>query len=116
MIYTFLLLYLAFQSFATVSPAPPEKPDDLSLRLNKRVTNYNLGVFNLPGALVRVSNDFQIPMGIVWLNSPAERAELPFAWKDASVKGNIESIENTQHGYRVHVSAGVVHGQPSITD
>jgi len=80
------------------------------------VTNYNLGVFNLPGALVRVSNDFQIPMGIVWLNSPAERAELPFAWKDASVKGIIESIANTQPGYRVHVSGGVVHVQPSIPD
>ena len=87
-------------------------PNNLSLKLSKRVTNYNLGVFNLVEALIRVSNDFQIPMGIVWVNTPAARAELPFAWKGATVQEIIEGIAQTQLGYQVQIKNGVVHVSP----
>ena len=109
----FVLLLLVFQSSWMVSLASGSPlPDDLTVKLSKHVTNYNLGVFNFLEALIRVSNDFQIPMGIVWVNSPAERAELPFAWKDATVQEIIEGIAKTQPGYRVQVKNGVVHISP----
>jgi len=107
------LLLLAFQSSWMVPVASGSAaPDDLSVKLSKHVTNYNLGVFNFLEALIRVSNDFQVPMGIVWVNSPAERAELPFAWKGATVQEIIESIAQTQPGYRVQIRNGVVHVSP----
>src|SRR5712692_6379653 len=107
------LLLVAFQSswMVPVGSGSP-LPDDLTVKLSKHVTNYNLGVFNFLEALIRVSNDFQIPMGIVWVNSPAERAELPFAWKDATVREIIEGIAQTQPGYQVQIKNGVVHVSP----
>jgi len=40
------------------------------------------------------------------------RAELPFAWKGATVQEIIESIAQTQPGYRVQIRNGVVHVSP----
>jgi len=107
------LLLLAFQS----SLMPPvvsgaSRPEDLSVKLSKRVANYNLGMSNFVDALLHVSSDFQIPMGVVWVNTPAARAELAFAWKDATVQEIIEAIGKTQPGYGVRVRNGVLHVSP----
>jgi hypothetical protein len=80
--------------------------------LSQSVSNYNLGVFNFVGALIRVSNDFEIPMGIVWVNSPAAHTELPFAWKKITVLEIIQNIANPP-GYQVDLRDGVVHVWPS---
>src|SRR5258708_27121380 len=107
---TMLLLLFVFPSFELVqAPSGPSVSDDLSAKLNKRVANYNLGVFNCIAALIRVSNDFQIPMGVAWTNTPAGRAEMPFAWKDATVREIIEAIARTQPGYEMQIGKGVVH-------
>jgi hypothetical protein len=107
------LLLLAFQSSWMVPVAfGTPAPDDLTVKLRKHATNYNLGVFNFVEALIRVSSDFQIPMGIAWVNTPAARAELPFAWKDATVQEIIEAIAKTQPGYQVQVRSGVVYVSP----
>ncbi|MBI3404926.1 MAG: hypothetical protein HY046_05665 [Acidobacteria bacterium] len=90
--------------------------EDLSAKLNKEVSDYSLGSCNFPGALLQVSKDFQIPMGIVWTNSPAARAEMPFVWKHATVKEIIEGIAKTQPTYQVRIGNGVVHVFPSIPD
>ena len=109
-----VLLLLAIQlPWITTCALGSPALDDLSVRLAKHVTNYNLGVFNLVGALIHVSNDFQIPMGIVWVDAPGERAELPFAWKDATVQEIIETIAKTHPGYHVQAKSGVVHISPS---
>src|SRR6266571_1012677 len=108
------LLLFTSQPVWTVSAASasPAK-DDLSIKLSKHVSNYNLGVFNIVEALIRVSNDFQIPMGIAWVNTPAARSELPFGWKDGTIQEIIEAIARTQPGYQVQVKNGVVHVSPS---
>jgi hypothetical protein len=106
-------LLLAFQSSWMVPVAfGTPAPDDLTIKLSRHVTNYNLGVFNFLEALIRVSNDFQIPMGIVWVSTSAARAGLPFAWKEATVREIIEAIAKTQPGYQVEVTNGVVHISP----
>ncbi len=106
-------LLLAFQSaWMTPVASGSPLPDELAVKLSKHAANYSLGVFNFLEALVRVSNDFQIPMGIAWVDTPAARAELPFAWKDATVREIIEAIAKTQPGYQVQVTNGVVHVSP----
>ena len=106
-----LLVFSAYLLAPTAWASP--LPDDLSAKLNKPVTSYNLGVSNFAAALLRVSNDFQIPMGIVWVNTPQARAELPFAWKDATVQEIIEALAKSQAGYKVETRNGVVHVFPS---
>ena len=93
---------------ATQSPA-----DDLTAKLSKRVTNYNLGVYSFAEALIRVSNDYQIPMGIAWVNNPSGRSELPFTWKNATVREIIDAIAKTQPGYDVQFKNGIVRVLPA---
>jgi hypothetical protein len=110
-----LLFAVRFSSATAVSPRPPQA-DDLTVKLGKRVSSYDIGPLSLVGALLRVSNDFRVPMGIVWVNSPSARAEQVFAWKDVTVQEIIEAIAKTQPGYHVEVSHGVVHLFPPIPD
>jgi len=103
-------LLLVFQSLwmptRALSSAPPS---DLGVKLSKRVSNYNLGVFSFVGALIQVSTDFQIPMGIVWVDTPESRAQTSFAWKDATILEIIQDIAKTDTGYQVQARNGVVH-------
>jgi hypothetical protein len=110
---TLVLLLALVPSCAAPLGTTSSDPDDLTAKLSKSVSNYNLGVFNFVGALIRISNDFEIPMGIAWVNSPAAHTELPFAWKKITVLEIIQNIANTQPGYQVDVRDGVVHIWPS---
>jgi hypothetical protein len=87
----------------------PAGPEDVAAKLRKHVRNYDLGVSSFVGALVHLSNDFQIPMGIAWVNTPATRATRPLAWNEATIQQIIESIAKTQPGYKVQVMYGVLH-------
>jgi hypothetical protein len=111
-----LLFAVRFSSVAAVTTPRPSQADDLTVKLNKRVSSYDIGALSIVGALLRVSNDFRVPMGIVWVDSPSARAERRFAWKDATVQEIIEAIAKTQPGYQVQVSRGVVHLSPPIQD
>ena len=93
--------------------APSAAPDDLTVKLGKRVSNYNLAGVNFIDALIRVSKDFQIPMGITWVRTPAALAETPLVSTDATVEEIIESIARTQPGYRVEIAKGMVHVFPT---
>lgn len=85
------------------------RPDDLSLKLSRRLTNYSLGVCNFIEALVRVSTEFQVPMGITWVNNPEALAQMPYAWKEETLKDIIQTIAERQPGYQVQIANGVVH-------
>jgi hypothetical protein len=112
---TLVLLLFAVKLSSEAAVAPRSlQTDDLTLRLSKRVSSYDIGALSLVGALLRVSNDFRVPMGIAWVNSPSVRAERPFAWKDATVQEIIQAIAKTQPGYSVQIRNGVVHVSPSM--
>ena len=104
-----LFALLAVPSLATaqVNSVSPDTAD-LTARLNKPVHSYDLGTRSPIAALIKVSKDYQIPMGIASVNAPAARAELPFSWPDGTVQEVIESIARTL-GYQVAVRNGVVH-------
>jgi hypothetical protein len=108
-----LLLFVFQSSWALPSLVASSVPNDLNTQLGKHVTDYNLGSLDFVEALIRVSNDFKIPMGIAWVNTPAERAMQPLAWKKATVQEIIEAIVKKHFGYQVQVKNGVVHVSPS---
>jgi hypothetical protein len=82
--------------------------DDLNARLGKRVTNYSLGVSNFVEALTKISSDFQVPMGVAWVDTPMARAAFPFAWQEASISEIIGAIAKTQPNCHVEIRNGVV--------
>lgn len=107
------ILVLVLQSFWFLSVAMgTQATDELTTKLHKRTANYSLVGFNFAEALIRVSSDFRIPMGFTWVNTPAARAEIPFAWKDTTVQEIIESIAKKQPGYHVDVGDALVHISP----
>ncbi len=105
--------YLADASPARGVPMPV----DLNSRLSKHVENYDLGVLNFVEALVRVSSDFEIPMGIAWIDTPAASAQRNLAWKDTTVQEILRAIVNSQPGYQLELSNDVAHiSLPSIPE
>lgn len=101
-----VLFVISCFSYAGTAAAPGE---DLGTKLGKRVAEYNLGSSTFGEALLRVSNDFQIPMGIAWAYADATSAKSRFAWKDTSVREIIKAIVKTQPGYEIEVANGIVH-------
>lgn len=102
----FLVIFGFLQLAPTVSTSPAS--EELDAKLNKRLTNYNLGVTNFVEALIHVSSEFRIPLGIAWINDPGARTERSFAWKQATVKDVIESIVKTEPDYKVEIRNGVI--------
>jgi hypothetical protein len=101
-------LALVICSLVPVTSAS-QTSDDLNTKLEKRLANYNPGVSNFVEALIRVSSDFQIPMGIAWVKPDGELEKIPFAGKQTTVLEIIESIVKTEPTCRVEVRGGVVH-------
>jgi hypothetical protein len=85
------------------------QPDRIETRLRQPVQTYHLVADNLADGLMRVAEEFQIPMGIQWVNTPAAKSKLDRFWKDVTVRQILVSIANTQPNYEVTVSNGVVH-------
>lgn len=107
----YLLFLVQLFVIAPVVRGAPLK-GNLSVKLNKPVSNYNLGKVNFVGALIHVSNDFQIPMGVVWVNSPSERLEIPLVWKNTTVLQIIQDVTKNYPNYQVSVDNGIVHVFP----
>jgi hypothetical protein len=105
-----VFLLLTFQCLWMTPGAHSSVPqDDLSAKLNKRVMKYDLGALNFVDAFLHVASDFQIPMGIAWVDTPAARAEQAFTWEETTVQEVIQAIAKTQPGYQVQIRNGVVH-------
>jgi hypothetical protein len=85
------------------------KPEELSVKLGVSVHDYNLTANNFLNGLTHVGSEFQIAMGIEWVNTAAARTPFNLHWNTATVEEIIETIAHTQPGYEVRVSDGVVH-------
>lgn len=107
-----MLLLLTFH-FGGITAPPPPTAQEASTVLNKRVADYSLGPSSLVEALVRVSNDFQIPMGIAWVDSPTANARTRFAWKNMTVQEILDDIVRIQRSYDVQFKNGVLQVSPS---
>jgi hypothetical protein len=111
MVARFMVLLVALQCSVITVAASLKAPEITSI-LNRRVSIYGLGPSNLIEALVQVSNDFQIPMGITWVESHTADAKKPYEWKNVTVQEIIEDIGRTRPRYEVHVKNGVVQVSP----
>jgi hypothetical protein len=101
----FVSQFLLSPHFASCSDAS----DELPLKLGAPVHDYRLAADNFVEALIRLADEFQIPMGIQWVATPSANAKLTLFWKDATVKEVLEGIANTQPGYEVQIWNNIVH-------
>lgn len=80
---------------------------ELDAKLGKRLHDYKLGTCSSVGALIRVSKDFQVPLGITSIETRPP-VQVPFSWTGTTVQDVIKSIASAA-GYRVSRANGVVH-------
>lgn len=99
------LQFLLMRPFASCSA----ESDALESKLSAPVHDYSLTANNFAEGLIRVATQFQIPMGIEWVNTPTARTQLTLDWKDVTLQEILDEITKTQPGYEVRVSNGVVH-------
>src|SRR5713226_10456669 len=98
-----IILVLLVSQFSVGMPvdAPSATSDELRGKLRAHVHNYNLTANNFIEALTHVAREFQIPLGIAWVSTPAARRKLALSWKGATVQEILEAIAKTQPGYEV---------------
>jgi hypothetical protein len=95
---------------------PPNPRSQQAARLNERLEtplqNYTLTAGNFLLALLELAGQYKIPMGIQWVRAPAALRPIRLELADTDVRGAIQAIANTQPGYIVEVSDGVVQVYP----
>jgi hypothetical protein len=72
------------------------------------VHDYDLAADGLVEGLARVASRFSIPMGITWVDTPA-KTPLTLHWNEVTVEQILETITQTQAGFEMRISNGVVH-------
>ncbi len=110
----FIFLLILFVLSATPNSAerlPVGK--ELDAKLRESVASYELGPCTFPQALVQISNDFHVPMGIVWIDIEETQPRPPRKWQKSTVRDVIESTVRTQPGYRMEVTDDVAHIFPA---
>lgn len=104
-----VLLVVILQSlWGNPATSSPTVSDQLASKLGTRVPKYDLNAGNFVDALTRVGSEFQVPMGIEWVNASAARVKLNRSWKDVTVEEIIQTIVKTQPGYEILVRGGIV--------
>ncbi len=103
-----------FLLFVLIQPMPPaafgrQRPEDLNAKLRTNVNSYRLQANNFVEALTRVASDFQIPIGVEWVNIPSARARIKLSFKDATVGQVLQAIANGQPGAKIAIERGIVH-------
>lgn len=103
-----LLLTMLIALRATPATLPRED-EGLQHKLGKLVEGYALSEKTFPVALIRVAQDFEIPMGLEWIRLPSDPTEIKRTWHNATVGQIIGSIVKGRAGYDLTVKDGVVH-------
>ena len=70
---------------------------------------YDVSENSFPTALVKVAQDFRLPMGIEWIRLSSDPQKVRLAWKKATVREILQSIVRTRPGYELKVDGCIVH-------
>ncbi len=108
--YTLLLATLLLQPIWAWPPPPGEQ--GLQVKLRARLENYTIIADSFPQALTKVAAQFEIPMGIEWIRTPATQREIRRSWRHTTAYGVVESLVKSQRGYNFGIANGVVHVFP----
>jgi hypothetical protein len=97
------LLLIAISTWAQQSPAQTPKPatDD--------VENYSLEANSFIDALLKISAQFQFPMGVEWVKSADTLKPVRFSRPRTTMKEIIQAVVSTPAGYDWRMEDGVVH-------
>jgi hypothetical protein len=95
-----------------VRPSPvkasEQKAGGLQGRVDAQVESYTLSQPDLARALIAVSSEFKIPVGIEWIE-PRSSQPIKLKWEHTTVGAIIQSLATVQPGYELEVGDAIVH-------
>lgn len=78
-------------------------------KLDVRVNEYSLQADGLAEALIKVSKQFKIPIGVEWVRDRREIQVFNRSWNDKTVGNILRSIVDTYPEYDMRIEDGTVH-------
>ncbi len=108
----FLVMLLVQPTWAQNPTFSAGGSEGLQPKLQTHERDYRLSANSFLEALTVVAGQFEIPMGIQWIRNERTLAKVNASWKDATVYDIIRSIAESQPGYKVNLSHGVLHVFP----
>jgi hypothetical protein len=102
-----LLFSLLF--FTTSGTLPQDEDTELRTKLDARVTQYSVSASGLADALIKISKQFQIPMGIEWVRDKETSRGLTRTWSNETIREILRPTVKEYPGYDLRVEEGVIH-------
>src|SRR5712692_74379 len=113
MVCSLVICFLLSGSFgSTPSTASTQA---IQAKLQSRVSTYSLRSEDFAHALITFADHFELPMGIEWVRSPETLRNVNLSWRDLTVSQMLQAIVNSQPGYKVETSGGIIHVFPEAT-
>src|SRR6267154_680949 len=104
------VLLFACLGIRTISSAQElSSAGHLDAKLHTAVPGYNVSGDTFVTALLRVADEFQIPLGVEWIATPSALEKLSLSWHDTSVMNMVEAIVHSQPGYELRVDGSILH-------
>lgn|SRR5581483_8808402 len=104
-----LLLCTLICFHETVAHAENARSSTTDLKLRSAVQNYSVSANNILEALAKISDDFQLPMGIEWELSSVPFHSVKLAYARTTVHEILEDVVSVEPPYSFSVANGVVH-------
>ncbi|HUE83856.1 MAG TPA: hypothetical protein VMM84_17265, partial [Pyrinomonadaceae bacterium] len=103
----FFLALLLVSSNWTLPPLPERQ--GLQGKLETRLESYTVIADNFPQALTKIAAEFEIPMGIEWVRTPATLRKVERTWQRSTVHQVVASLVTSQPGYDFTIRNAVAH-------
>jgi len=87
---------------------PRQDVGQLERRLQAPVREYDLSEASFVEALIRVANDFHLPMGIEWAREPTSLKNVNLSLRKTTVQQIVEYLVKNQSGYDFSLEKGVI--------
>jgi hypothetical protein len=91
-----------------IASAAGNRPD-LRTQLGNRVAEYRLSASSLADAVISVSKEFQVPVGLEWVRDKETQRSIVKRWEGKTIGEILESIIEEYPGYNFDIQNGVVH-------
>ena len=83
--------------------------EETQAKLDSNVNQFTLSGDGMINALAKIAEQFELPMGIEWVEDGQTRRGLNLTWKSNTVRGVLNAVVSSYPGYSWKVQDGVVH-------
>jgi hypothetical protein len=103
------LLFLALFLLIPAGVPAQSQNKELQANLDARVRQYSLSANGLVDALARTARDFQLPLGLEWVQNKETLRKLKRTWTGETPGEILRSIVKEYPGYTMRVEHGQIH-------